>query len=1022
VVVIHGVGDIKRNATLNEAVNALAYWFNHVSGLDLRRDGAKRIWVAAQPTDDPSPDAPAARASIDLVPAAASTADHNESGLHLEFREVWWAKSFDPPSVGSALAWAWVQAREQAWHLLLPIGRRLGPAQAAARTPAREIAQAATYRPHPAPASPTSSPDTPGHDDPRASKPLPGAVRFLLLRALGLYSVFQYLWKALQWLILTPLILLLLLLMGVIRLLALIPPFQTTVLATFSALLKRILLHWIAEAQVYMLDYTRSAGIRERFEHEVEAFLRDERCERVVVIGHSMGTVIGYEGLTTVLARPEFHAKKKPLTFICLAQALRRLWLMTADDPHRLRGVLPDYVRWLHFWARYDPVAAGPLSARSLERPDEWPNVADHDEELRKRLGLCDNVDVVNADSAFTDHTTYWENLEQVVGPIARELVTGHPALERFVDARLASADDVLRRRWRVAWRATLALVGGTGLGIWLGIWDWTNHLRVGHALATSFLGFLADLLGTAAGGLGKVTEDLQKFAEAIIGVPVLPSVDLGLPADTIWSVIAVMVVSGVGILLFGRMLAPRSPLAYARDLPVGAFGTSSVLVFSGLTVVGNFIASLIHTRPPFTVGSPAFIWYVEALVTLALIILPSAGVAVILAFVSAVRSHRWDWCIVIAVPAIYMLVLVISGTDPRFLQAQGALAQGLLIGSAFACFLGARAKASRHEFAWMVGLAFVGLSLAFESGIGVIGGGGLIALPPLLYALSIGASPVGGASEKVSDGQGYVIAAVLVLVVASRTYSVNGIIGDAGEYIGSAFRIGALLPLGWALIAAVRSRRLLWLGTVVLVTCTLFAAGAMFNAEFVKRFGLITNWTPAAAEYANETVPLLAMLAGVSAILLALVAPRRSERLAGISRQWDLVAVVAMVTALAFVGPLNFQVVMPSQPPDILTPAVFIALAAAGWGVTRLARSRWWGWLGASLLIGVIVASWTYFVQLAFPLVDQLVWYFTNAAFVFDASLVASGASIAATSALIFGFSAAFAPHRERCASPEGT
>lgn len=39
VVVIHGLGDEKRNSTLMEVVNALTYWFNHKAELALRPTG-----------------------------------------------------------------------------------------------------------------------------------------------------------------------------------------------------------------------------------------------------------------------------------------------------------------------------------------------------------------------------------------------------------------------------------------------------------------------------------------------------------------------------------------------------------------------------------------------------------------------------------------------------------------------------------------------------------------------------------------------------------------------------------------------------------------------------------------------------------------------------------------------------------------------------------------------------------------------------------------------------------------------
>jgi hypothetical protein len=45
VVVIHGIGNQKRDETLVESLNALTYWFNHHAGLDLQPEGSGRVWL-----------------------------------------------------------------------------------------------------------------------------------------------------------------------------------------------------------------------------------------------------------------------------------------------------------------------------------------------------------------------------------------------------------------------------------------------------------------------------------------------------------------------------------------------------------------------------------------------------------------------------------------------------------------------------------------------------------------------------------------------------------------------------------------------------------------------------------------------------------------------------------------------------------------------------------------------------------------------------------------------------------------
>lgn len=598
VVIIHGIGDTKRNTTLQEAIDTLSYWFTQKAGLALRPEGPGRFWLTAALTDDPNPDAPAARATMELEAPPAPAATPGEAQptgappLRLEWREVWWAEAFGLPSVGATIRWARIQAREQAKHLLIPLGRQVGPAKTATRAPARKIPQALTYRPiedrGPAPSARASF-DT-------------GQRRTLQQAALWLYDRLQYVWKALQWLVLTPLVLLLLLVLGVVRLLALIPFLRSSVIATISAVIDRIMLHWVASMQVYTLEYTRASVIRQRFEREVNGFLCDKHCDRIVVIAHSLGTVIAYEGLTTALAQPDVQDSQKPITFLCLAQAFRRIWLASAADPHRVRSVLPDRVRWLHFWARYDPVATGPLSARSLPPIATWPDAVEPNpyEALRARLDGCENIDVVNTDSIFLDHLTYWENLEQVVGPIARELVAGHPALEQVVQAHLATPDDVLERRARVAWPASVALLGAIAAGVWLFVWDSQQHWAVGHGI----VGFLGS---TAFGNLlswvvGLICPDCSTATSAVSQIPLPPGlrsylVPVSIPgtvADVLATVAASLALMGIAAPVISRLVATPAPSRHAPEaddaaahivlrLSVASFALPGVIVAAAL-------------------------------------------------------------------------------------------------------------------------------------------------------------------------------------------------------------------------------------------------------------------------------------------------------------------------------------------------------------------------------------------------------------------------------------------------------
>jgi hypothetical protein len=126
VVIVHGIGDVKRNATLQEALNALTYWYNKVGGLRLEPTGAGRVWLSTRLTDSLNPDDKASRATMELVaPDSEATALAGDGAVRLRFREVWWAESFGQPGVGAAIRWAHVQFQDQMSHILHELVLRL---------------------------------------------------------------------------------------------------------------------------------------------------------------------------------------------------------------------------------------------------------------------------------------------------------------------------------------------------------------------------------------------------------------------------------------------------------------------------------------------------------------------------------------------------------------------------------------------------------------------------------------------------------------------------------------------------------------------------------------------------------------------------------------------------------------------------------------------------------------------------------------------------------------------------------
>lgn len=470
VVIVHGIGDEKRNDTLSEVVDALVHWFMQRAGFTMRSDGARKIVLRTALTARDNPDAAASQATLDLVtPSTAMGSQMATERLRLMVREVWWAQSFGTPRRRLALQWARLQFREEALRVVLPLRQGARMWHAAQLGPRRDAAAA-------------EDADT-THAAPSA--PPPGAVQHALVAALTLYEGIQYVWKLAQWLLLTPLLYLALVLSGALKLLALIPFLRSGILGLLSRGARYLTLHWIGPLQVYLDDAVRSSAIRDLFEREVTTLLRDPRCERLVVIAHSMGTVIAYDSLTALFNGQAPLRSSTPITFICLGQALRRVWLIEQSNPQHVRDVLPEQVRWLNLWARYDPVAAGQLDANAVPQATDGTDRegAQSLHTLRAALKRCVNMPVRNTESLFTDHTTYWQNMDEVVGPIAYELVAGHQALEHLVEQRLATPHDVLVRRWRLAWRATVAIGAGLASGIGFIAIDAAFHIGIGGAL-----------------------------------------------------------------------------------------------------------------------------------------------------------------------------------------------------------------------------------------------------------------------------------------------------------------------------------------------------------------------------------------------------------------------------------------------------------------------------------------------------------------------------------------------------------
>jgi hypothetical protein len=175
---------------------------------------------------------------------------------------------------------------------------------------------------------------------------------------------------------------------------------------------------------------------------------------------------------------------------VAIREALRAC--RTAVDELEHATLKP--VRWLDFYSSRDPVPNGPLRETS------------HDQ-------LFTSVEVVNRRSVVSDHTSYWDNRDEFVLRLLRE-IDGVAETNLVSADDLASADPPMSRRRRVAALSIARLAAFAGLPV------------LAYALRDLLSGFGASLLSTMAAN--PLTETIAKAAAGAGKLLVTPFVSLG--------------------------------------------------------------------------------------------------------------------------------------------------------------------------------------------------------------------------------------------------------------------------------------------------------------------------------------------------------------------------------------------------------------------------------------------------------------------------------------------------------------
>ena len=341
----------------------------------------------------------------------------NQELYELRFLEVWWAQAFEPPSFGAFLKGLWDFF--STW--LGRADRRKG-------------------------------------------------FRLWAERRHWGFALWQRLFVDLAVLVLWPLLLLLLILVWIVEFLSTERFLPKWLLAGHRWLVNLATRH-LGDAWVYFRNPWEASRIRVRFEERfnqvVELLQTDPekgKTDAVFVIAHSLGSVVAYEALTgrrmTHLIQETFRAEGQPtFHFISVGSALNSAWDFVPDrERFRFYRRFAPQVHWLNLWSGPDPVSRG-----RLRLPDACT------------IPRFDQRNVVNQMDLFSDHTTYWNNVEQVIAPILDTITSGQlsSALQMNTQAREKRVRRLalLKALVWLVFPATYFLLLLTGAGDWISGW-----------------------------------------------------------------------------------------------------------------------------------------------------------------------------------------------------------------------------------------------------------------------------------------------------------------------------------------------------------------------------------------------------------------------------------------------------------------------------------------------------------------------------------------------------------------------
>lgn len=230
--------------------------------------------------------------------------------------------------------------------------------------------------------------------------------------------------------------------------------------------LEALVLTSIGDINMFTRHPEQAAVARKEVEQALDSLL--PRCHDLYVVAHSLGCAVSYD----TLVQPQNSERvARVRSLVTIGGILPMVW---RTRPHResFDHSLPSGIRWLNLWARFDPAEGGPIddsrvraampnrvATNARQRPRSLLWLAPH---RSPEPATFEDVAVSNEDNIILDHTSYWQNLDEVTPRIAREIWPDGPrrldAFERSDAIRaFRRRVRILRGRDRACWRSMLS-------------------------------------------------------------------------------------------------------------------------------------------------------------------------------------------------------------------------------------------------------------------------------------------------------------------------------------------------------------------------------------------------------------------------------------------------------------------------------------------------------------------------------------------------------------------------------------